>query len=163
MANAKRPALPNVAPAASRAAACRPRRLPCKPLSRFRRRSCASMRVALARKIAGNARKRPPRDGPPKSATRTCQTSRQSPEHKANEILVPAAFLQRRELEVDHFPRHLINTCSRPSAAANQTNSPAVEAANALKFRRMLSWHTKKLNIANARAPIAVDRASVAT
>ena len=70
MANAKRPALPNVAPAASRAAACRPRRLPCKPLSRFRRRSCASMRVALARKIAGNARKRPPRDGPPKSATR---------------------------------------------------------------------------------------------
>jgi hypothetical protein len=38
-----------------------------------------------------------------------------------------------------------------------------LEAANALKFIRMMSWHRMKPNRANASAPIAIDRASIAT
>lgn len=58
------PMLPSDAPAASRAAACWPRRSPSTPASRLRRCSCFSISVALAQKTAGSARNRPPTDAP---------------------------------------------------------------------------------------------------
>jgi hypothetical protein len=63
-AKASIPSAPSAAPAASSAAASSPRRSPARPASRLRRISCFSMSVALAQKIAGKARKRPPTDAP---------------------------------------------------------------------------------------------------
>ena len=61
---ARSPKLPRAAPAASRAAASLPRRAPRSPAFSLRWRSCFSMSVALAQKIAGNARNKPPVSGP---------------------------------------------------------------------------------------------------
>jgi hypothetical protein len=118
------------------------------------------MRVALARKIAGNARKRPPRRAA-EIRDETCQTSRQPPEHKANEIFVPTASFSAENLR--WIISYVILSKLVRGRARQQTNSLAVEAANALKFRRMMNWHTKKLKNANAGAPTAIDRASMAT
>jgi hypothetical protein len=118
------------------------------------------MRIALARKIAGNARKRPPRRAA-EIRDATCQTSRQPPEHKANEIFVPTASFSAENLR--WIISYVILSKLVRGRARQQTNSLAVEAANALKFRRMMNWHTKKLKNANAGAPTAIDRASMAT
>lgn len=61
IANASMPSAPSTAPAESSAAAFCPRRLPSRPASRLRRISCFSIRVALAQKMAGRAKKRPRR------------------------------------------------------------------------------------------------------
>jgi len=56
--------LPIAAPAASILAASLPRWAPCSPFFSFFCFSCFSISVALAGKIAGNARKSPPTAGP---------------------------------------------------------------------------------------------------
>ena len=63
-AKTKSPTLPMAAPAASTPTALLARTDPCRPLRSFLCRSCFSIKVALAGKIAGNARKRPPTLGP---------------------------------------------------------------------------------------------------
>src|SRR5579871_6113465 len=63
-ANATKPALPIVAPAASAPAASAARFSPPRPASLFRSRSRLSISVTLAGKIAGKARNRPPAAGP---------------------------------------------------------------------------------------------------
>lgn len=63
-ANAKSPMLPIAEPAASMLAAFRSRRTPCCPFLSFFCFSCFSMRVALAGRIAGKAKNRPPMPGP---------------------------------------------------------------------------------------------------
>src|SRR5258707_6738385 len=63
-ANAMRPTLPIAAPAASRPAASLPRIVPSSPCCCFFCFSCFSTKVALAGKIAGNARNKPPTPGP---------------------------------------------------------------------------------------------------
>ena len=64
MAKQARPRLPIQAPRASRAVAFRPRSLSVIPERCFFSVSCFSTRVALAGKMAGNARNRPPKTGP---------------------------------------------------------------------------------------------------
>ena len=64
IAKASMPSAPSAAPAASSAAASCPRRAPSRPASRLRRISCFSISVALAQKMAGRARNRPPMDAP---------------------------------------------------------------------------------------------------
>lgn len=76
-AKAAMPVLPNAAPKASRAAASSPRRAPRSCLASFRLRSCFSINVELAQKIAGNAKNRPPHEGP------------------ANFVIAPAAIVAR--------------------------------------------------------------------
>ena len=68
-ANMINPSAPMLAPAESRAAALRPRRVPCSCASCLRSFSCFSIRVALAGKIAGKARNKPPILGPNSFAT----------------------------------------------------------------------------------------------
>jgi hypothetical protein len=80
--NAPSPTLPKPAPAASRAAASVPRRSPSSPAWRFRSRSCFSISVALAQKIAGNARNRPPTAGPKYFATSPATTVANPPSTK---------------------------------------------------------------------------------
>ena len=63
-ANTNNPMLPIAAPAASTPTAFLARTAPCNPSRSFFSFSCRSIRVADAGKIAGNARKRPPMDGP---------------------------------------------------------------------------------------------------
>jgi hypothetical protein len=63
-ANTIRPMLPIAAPAASTPAACLPRLVPSSPLLSFRFLSCFSINVALAGRMAGNARNKPPKTGP---------------------------------------------------------------------------------------------------
>lgn len=63
-AKAARPQQPRTAPEASMLAANLPRNVPSTPISALRRFSLFSIMVALAGKIAGNARKRPPIPGP---------------------------------------------------------------------------------------------------
>jgi hypothetical protein len=63
-AKANSPMLPTAEPAASTPTACRARLRPSKPSFSFFRLSCFSMSVALAGKIAGNARNSPPGPGP---------------------------------------------------------------------------------------------------
>ncbi len=67
-ANAARPTLPMAAPAASTPAAVRPLILPCSPARSFSCRSCFSSRVAVAGKMAGNAKNSPPIPGPQRFA-----------------------------------------------------------------------------------------------
>ena len=69
-AKAVSPTAPRAAPAASSAAASRPRTMPRKPADFFFCVSCFSTSVALAGKIAGKARKRPPTTGPLRCAIR---------------------------------------------------------------------------------------------
>jgi hypothetical protein len=64
IAKATMPKAPSTAPVDSSAAASSPRRRPSSPASRLRLISCFSIRVALAQKIAGSARNRPPIDAP---------------------------------------------------------------------------------------------------
>jgi hypothetical protein len=90
------------------------------------------MRIALARKIAGNARKRPPRRAA-EIRDETCQTSRQPPEHKANEIFVPTASFSAENLR--WIISYVILSKLVRGRARQQTNSLAVEAANALKVQ----------------------------
>jgi len=59
-----KPRLPKADPFASSAAAFRPRTLSMMPDFRFFRVSCFSTKVALAGKIAGNAKNKPPNTGP---------------------------------------------------------------------------------------------------
>jgi len=68
------PKLPSAAPAASSAAASLPRRAPGRPASSLRSRTCFSINVALAGKIAGKARNRPPTTGPKRAAMRPATT-----------------------------------------------------------------------------------------
>ena len=58
------PTLPSAAPAASAAAACRPRRPPCFPRVDVLSFSCFSTSLRLAGKMAGKAKKSPPTAGP---------------------------------------------------------------------------------------------------
>ena len=58
------PMLPMAEPAASILAALLPRTAPLSPTASFFRLSCFSIRVALAGKIAGNAKNNPPIPGP---------------------------------------------------------------------------------------------------
>jgi hypothetical protein len=64
IAKASMPVAPSAAPAESTAAGIFPRRSPARPASRLRRISCFSIRVAVAQKMAGRARKRPPMNAP---------------------------------------------------------------------------------------------------
>jgi ferritin-like metal-binding protein YciE len=64
MAKVSMPIALRAAPAASSAAASCPRRSPARPASRLRRISCFSISVALAQKMTGRARKRPPTEAP---------------------------------------------------------------------------------------------------
>src|SRR5207248_1976416 len=63
-ANAKSPMLPIAVPAASTETSCLARPWPFSPARPFLAFSCLSINVALAGKMAGNARKRPPTAGP---------------------------------------------------------------------------------------------------
>jgi len=63
-AKANSPMLPIAEPAASMLAASRPRSVPCSPFFSFFCFSCFSISVALAGKIAGNAKNSPPMLGP---------------------------------------------------------------------------------------------------
>src|SRR5579872_750059 len=76
------PTLPSAAPAASSAAASRPRRLPSSPARCFRADSCFSIRVALAQKIAGSARNSPPIEGPKARLTSPVATVANPPKAK---------------------------------------------------------------------------------
>jgi hypothetical protein len=78
-ANAMRPMQPSEAPCESRLAAMRPRLRPSEPILALRFFSWLSMRVALAGKIAGNARKRPPTPGPNLLAIRPATTVAKPP------------------------------------------------------------------------------------
>lgn len=72
---AAKPILPQAAPAASSAAAPFASFSPRKPFLALRPRSCFSINVALAAKMAGKARHKPPITGPKWSATRPATTA----------------------------------------------------------------------------------------
>jgi hypothetical protein len=96
-------------PSAIAAQTCLPLSSPLMRLDedRAREKNCRKCQ----KKTAETGRRNPRRDLPDKSPAPRAQSER---DIRTN------GFLQRRELEVDHFLRHLIKTCSRPSAAANQ-------------------------------------------
>ncbi len=81
-ANAARPTLPIAAPAASTPAAVRPLILPCSPACSFSCRSCFSRRVAVAGKMAGNAKNSPPIPGPQRFAIMPVRTVTRPPNRK---------------------------------------------------------------------------------
>jgi hypothetical protein len=81
-AKARRPVVPMAVPRASMAAASRPRLVPLRPARRFSSFSCAAIRVAVAGKIAGKARKRPPTPGPNFLAMRPVATVIRPPKRK---------------------------------------------------------------------------------
>jgi hypothetical protein len=92
-ANTNNPTPPIAAPTASTPTAFRPRANPWRPArSLLFCFSCFSISVALAGKIAGKARKRPPTPGPNFSADQARNCRNQSSEKEANRELVPAGF-----------------------------------------------------------------------
>ena len=96
------PKLPSAAPAASSTTASMPRRAPGRPAFSLRSRTCFSIRVALAGKIAGKARKRPPITGPKRAAMSPANTVANWPaEHRSDEILVPTRLTKGGRLELD--------------------------------------------------------------
>ncbi len=90
------PMLPIAAPRASRAAARRPRIVRGIPARRFFWRSCFSMRVRLEGKIAGKARKRPPKTGPYRFA-RMPVTTVIAPPNKKREAYSPHVVLRNTD------------------------------------------------------------------
>ncbi len=102
-ANAKSPMLPIAVPAASTETSCLARPWPFSPARSFFSFSCLSINVALAGKMAGNARKRPPTAGSVFVPYDAGECSNQSAEQKPNREFVPASFLHPRSV---HFDQH---------------------------------------------------------
>ena len=86
------PKLPSAAPAASSAAASLPRRAPGKPAFSLRSRTCFSISVALAGKIAGKSQKQAANDWPEARCNEPGDYSHRPAEHEPDQILVPVRF-----------------------------------------------------------------------
>jgi hypothetical protein len=84
--------LPIAAPAASILAASLPRGAPCSPFFTFFCFSCFSISVALAGKIAGNAKKSPPTAGPNCLAMTPAMAVMSPPKNKPNRVIMPSCL-----------------------------------------------------------------------
>jgi hypothetical protein len=142
---ARSPKLPRAAPAASSAAASLPRRAPRSPTFSLRSRSCFSMSVALALKIAGNARNKPPVSGPNTFAIAPVATVAKPPSTKrmrysCHRVSRSAEgcirMFMARYPSSSHFP---------PSATDIQAISDAAVAASAGSSQRFINSQTAML------------------
>jgi hypothetical protein len=87
------------------AAACPPRIVFAIPAFFFFSRPCFSISVALAGKIAGNARKRPPKTGPYFLATSPVRTVIAPAKNETHDVLVPFCFSERGQMYGDSHIR----------------------------------------------------------
>ena len=144
-AKASIPRAPSTAPAASSAAASRPRRLPSRPAFRLRRSSCFSIKVALAQK-----RREREKETSDRGSVTTTDQSREhgggAAQAETYQVFVPPPFLQRRERDLDREPHACPPAIAhRPKAAPNQTTIETIVAGNARIPARMRSWQTRML------------------
>jgi hypothetical protein len=163
-ANPTKPALLIAAPAASTPATSRLRNTPLTPARRFFSSSCFSIKVALAGKIAGNARKRPPITGPnllpmiptaavipPPMRKRTaysCQVAWRKLERSTTILvtfsLTRSAKVQRLRPPIRSWKQNLRATpgpCAGSSANSHKMHKekmpPHRRSSNALRFQHM--------------------------
>ena len=91
-ANAASPSFRVSAPAASSAAASLPRRTPDRPRLLLAFRTCFSISVALAGKIAGKAKNKPADNRPEAGGNEAGNHSHRATESEPDQVLVPAGF-----------------------------------------------------------------------
>jgi hypothetical protein len=154
--------VPIEAPRASKAAARWPRDVFWIPAFLFLSSSCFSTRVALAGKMAGNARKRPPKTGPKCCATNPANNVIDPPKTKR---IVYSYHLVRRSADnskrtlIIHFLR---NNSQALKAQANQTANAMVVAAVARNLVLARNWTHTEVYAKNAALPASIERASTA-
>ena len=132
-ANPARPMQPMAAPSASMAATIRPRLVPSKPARALCCFSCASTRLALAGKMAGKARKKPPITGPNRCAISPAMTQTESAEYEADDPFVQLDAFDRGEPGMDDHGGYL-TTSQNAKEAANQIGMRTTVAARARRF-----------------------------
>lgn len=98
------PMLPIEEPAAPMLAALLPRAAPSSPRDSFFSFSCFSMRVTLARKIAGNAKNNPPIPGPNFLAIIPATAVINPPKKESNRVVVPLGLSENRRINFDLHP-----------------------------------------------------------
>ena len=160
-AKANNPRLPMAAPVASIPAAFRPRTAPCKPARSFFCRSCFSIKVMLAGRIAGNARNNPPIPGPnffaimPVSAV-TIPPAKNRMAYSWNFVFFSTAGFS--ETLIVGYRRTANHS---PKATANHSSSETLPANFAGHFLRIISPLTAEAYTRNAAAPSVIEHASV--
>jgi hypothetical protein len=128
------PRQPRDVPRASSAAACRPRAVLKIPARAFRSLSCFSISVALAGKIAGTAKNKPPTAGPCRFAMRPAATVITPP--KKNLIAYSYHFVLE---SAEKLARIIVliyfrNMNHDPNEKANQTRRPDIVLTDARKL-----------------------------
>ncbi len=116
-------------------AAIRPRTVPSQPMRCFRFFSCASSSVAVAGKIAGNARNSPPIPGPNRCASKPANTVADPPNRKRIKYscgLVPFTAESLTSITQPLPPK----IAHSPSATPSQTGIKTEAAASALILQR---------------------------
>ena len=141
--NAKpaRPMQPIAVPSASMAATMRPRLVPLNPARALCCFSCASTRLALAGKMAGKARKKPPITGPNRCAINPAMTHTEPAEYEAEDPFVELDAFDRGEPGMDDHGGYLTMS-QNANEAANQTGMRKTVAARAGGLRRISTMHT---------------------
>jgi len=127
--NKASPRLPKAAPAASSAAAWRPRierEIPARSFFSF---SCFSTRVALAGNIAGNARNNPPKAGPKRLASRPAITVMAPPTRKRTAYSYHLVLRNAEKSKDTLTGIHLSTSSQAPTEKSSQTSSMEVVAA----------------------------------
>lgn len=150
------------APRASSAAACRPREVFVIPAFRFFFRSCSSTSVALAGKIAGNARKRPPNTGPNRLASKPAITVMAPPNKNRTPYsyhLVPARADRSTVTLIACYRKTIAQT---PRAQTSHRASAEIDAnAECIRFL-IINRLQNAAYTQNAIAPTTIERASAA-
>src|SRR6267143_1001995 len=159
-ANAMRPILPIAAPAASRPAASLPRIVLSRRVAVFFCFSCFSTRVALAGKIAGNARNKPSTPGPHLLAINPAATVMAPPNANLRAYSYHLVFRELRDPALFSLAYLKAAYQSPKAAAIHMRIDDAVTARGGSSCLRS-SRPTRRAKIKNAIAPTIMERASV--
>jgi hypothetical protein len=141
------PTLPSAAPYASSPAACLPRLVLSIPAFCFFCRSCFSMSVALAGKIAGNA------DQPRENGG--------TAKEKSQGVFI-SGLPESRELDGHPHQGYFSNSSQTPDESANQSRKVAMLAGAACQRPRIMRLLQTQAYRRKAPAPAAIERVSIA-
>ncbi len=154
-----RPTLPMAAPAASTPAAALPRAVLSWPASSFFRCSCFSISVAVAGKIAGNARKSPPISGP-KCFAMIPVNAVTAPPNTKRPIYSYHRDSRSPSVVIFIFTSYPNSACHRPKAQTNHNIIDQLVTDKTAGRFRISNRLTTDAYTKKATAPRIIDRAS---
>ncbi len=159
-ANAASAILPIVAPRASKATAFLARLTPFMPARCFFSFSCFSIRVALAGKIAGNARNSPPTTGPYAFATMPVATVARPPKTIRRKTSYHFVCFNAESWNLTTI--YLRKNSQIPKAVASHVDRRPAQTRTADGLYLNMTHVAKHAYTKNATAPPIMDRASSA-